>query len=353
MRPSAPVSPLIATPARAKRIPAIAASRTSPCSVRRSERWPESEARGDQRKPALEAEDRRRPRSSEWLPLKCGTVTTSRARPAPPRKSAEPLAALDRDRRRGCCAITARVTAPPARTACTREIGAIERAATWTSQATAAESPACREPARGGEAAARSRSGLRMLRSARRVAAAVLEQRREVGHQRRRRPPGRSLSPSNVPQTSYRRAGSRSLARLPVVGGGVGRREALARLGDRRDRGVTGLGDHAVGVVGCAADLELDQSGAAELGADCRRGLSRAPTPALLLGRALTPADQAELALARACPGLGEGGLLAVDPARRTAAAVAGPFLRCRRGRLMRAPCFLAPRVGAAGELPF
>ena len=75
----------------------------------------------------------------EWLPWKWGTVRTSSARPAPPSSSASHCwRSTGSPKRR--CAITARETAPPASTACTREIGAIERAATWTSQATAASS---------------------------------------------------------------------------------------------------------------------------------------------------------------------------------------------------------------------
>ena len=73
----------------------------------------------------------------EWLPLKPGAVSASSARPAPPRRQRQSTGAPD-GWPKSLCDITARVTAPPARTACTSEIGAIESAATWTSQATAA-----------------------------------------------------------------------------------------------------------------------------------------------------------------------------------------------------------------------
>src|SRR5260221_362334 len=146
--PLAPNRPLIAIPAKAISVPASAARRTPWRAASRSERWPSA------RPLASSASPPSKPRiapteNCEWLPCSCGTVTARRASPAPPSISASHCRRSTGSPKISC-EIAASSTAPPASTACTREIGAIESAATWTSQATAASpQPAAnqREPA--------------------------------------------------------------------------------------------------------------------------------------------------------------------------------------------------------------
>ena len=116
---------------------------------------------------------------------------------------------------------------------------------------------------------------------------------RDVRLQRRRIGPAPALKPTMG-------AGDPSGACLLRVG----RRQfqPLAGGGDGGDRGAAGFGDRAVGVVGAAADLELDQRRAAQFRARLRCGLSLGRRLERRLGGALTPADQAEVAVCRAAP---------------------------------------------------
>lgn len=90
-----------------------------------------------------------------------------------------------------------------------------------------------------------------------------------------------------------RQAANRALPRA------LARRRQLqpfARGDDGGDGGAAGFGDLAVAVAGAAADLELDEGGAAELGAILEAGAWRGGVEGGL-GGALTAAEQAEGAL--------------------------------------------------------
>src|SRR6266516_23487 len=197
---------------------------------------------------------------------------SSRVRPAPPRRRASHWRrSTGWPKKR--CAITASETAPPARTACTREIGAIERAATWASQAIAASpQPAANQ--------------------------------------------GEAASPRTLRTGRWMQIGSVSW-----------QPRAVAHLRDRRDRGAAGLGDRVVGMVGGATQLELDHRGAAKPHASVLRGVARRRLQRRF-HRPLAPAAQAEPALRGVRPRSGERGGLAVDPADRDSASITRPLLR-------------------------
>src|SRR4051794_22872892 len=104
--------------------------------------------------------------------------------------------------------------------------------------------------------------------------------------------------------------------------------QALARGDDGGDGGAAGFGDLAVAVAGAAADLELDEGGAAELGAVLERAALGGVEGGL--GGSLTPAEQAVGAVAGGRPASGQLDLLAADAADGHPAVVAGPFFRSR-----------------------
>ncbi len=339
--PLTPVSPLIATPARAKRVPASTARRMPRRAARRSERWPRA------RPAAISASPPSKPRiaataKSEWLPPKWGTVSASSASPAPPSSSASHCR-RSTGRRRAACDITARVTAPPASTAWTREIGAIERAATWISQATGGEAPAGGEPARAGQLAGAAQRPADLDRR-HALAAAVLEAARRGWSPAPRRAQARSLSPPSPPAPTPAptgRAVGVAVRSGPVAIGA--RRRAVVHLqppprgGHRRGGGAAGLGDRAVGALGRPSHLELDQPSAAQLGASVSVGAARRSLQRRL-GCSLAPAGQAEIAFGGAGPAIGQRCRAAVEPAGGDAAAGAGPFAGAVAARSSRRP---------------
>ena len=154
------------------------------------------------------------------------------------------------------------------------------------------EAPAGREPARARQAAdALERAPDVDRRDA--LAAAVLEERGEVGHQggqqREGQPDVDRVHRSSLP-------GGRGL----LV-------DAFAGRGDRDRRGVTRPGDRVVRPVGRPADLELDQAGAPHLRPSLAAALVRGGVERRLR-RPLPPAFQAVRAVLRDGPRCREAG---------------------------------------------
>ena len=112
--------------------------------------------------------------------------------------------------------------------------------------------------------------------------------------------------------------------RLPAVS-----RAALAGLAYGADRRAGGLGDLALGAIGIAGDLEVDDRGGAQLGAV--GGADRLAAGLLdgLLHRALAAADEAVVEALLLDPVGRRGGAEALGPAARHLAACAGELHDC------------------------
>src|SRR5215212_8953587 len=101
-------------------------------------------------------------------------------------------------------------------------------------------------------------------------------------------------------------------------------RAALAGFAHCADRGASGLGDLALGAIGIAGDLEVDNRGGAELGTIGRADLVATRLLNGLLHRPFTAADEAVVEALLLDPVGRGGGAKTLGPAARHLAAGAG-----------------------------